>query len=592
LRDEISNKSDRLGLEEYRHSTAHVLADAVKQLFPGTKLGIGPAIKNGFYYDFDQESRFSDSDFVAIEKRMREIIAKDLPFERSVVSREEAHRIFEAQGESYKLELLSKVPDDEEVVLYRHGDFVDLCRGPHVESTGRLGVFKLTSVAGAYWLGDEHNPMLQRIYGAAFTDERELEEHLRLVEEAKKRDHRILGRQLDLFSIDEEAGAGLVYWHPNGAMLKHIIEDFWLKEHLKRGYELLSTPHIAKSSLWHASGHYSYYKENMYILPVGNEEYVLKPMNCPMHLQVYRSRIRSYRELPIRYAELGTVYRRERSGTLHGMFRVRGFTQDDAHIFCTPEQVEAEVGSVVDLALHMLKVFGFEQLGIDLSLMDRGKRQDYIGDPEVWDRSEAILRKVLQAKSLDFREMLGEAAFYGPKIDFQLVDIYGHKQQGATIQLDFNLPKRLDLDYIGSDGSEQHVVLIHRTILGALERFVAALIESCGGAFPLWLSPKQIAVLPITDTQHEFASKVRDDLLDAGFRVLLDDRNEKLGFKIREHTKLPYLLIMGNREQAEGSVSLRRRFECEIGAMKLDEFISMAREEAQKRVIFTEGDRR
>ncbi len=428
--------------------------------------------------------------------------------------------------------------------------------------------------------------MLQRIYGAAFATSEQLEEYLRLLEAAKLRDHRLLGKQLDLFSINEQVGAGLVYWHPSGAMLKKLIEDFWTAEHLKRGYELVCTPHIAKSALWETSGHYSYYKENMYILPVGNEEYVLKPMNCPLHLQVYKSRVRSYRELPIRYAELGTVYRRERSGTLHGLFRVRGYTCDDAHIFCTFDQVEAEVGSVVDFARFVLKCLGFENLQIELSLMDPAKPDHYIGDLGVWERSESILRRVLLSKSLDFTEVRGEAAFYGPKIDFQLIDVYGHKQQGSTIQLDFNLPERFDLDYVTSSGTNEHVALIHRAILGSMERFIGAFVENCGGAFPMWVSPVQVAVLPIADDQLAFARTIHDRLLDSGFRSLLDDRSEKLGFKIREHSKVPYLLVIGKKEVEASNVSVRRRSHGQMGTMTLDDFMSLGCEQVRNRVVF------
>nr|HDM58866.1 threonine--tRNA ligase [Bacillota bacterium] len=573
-------------LDTYRHSTAHVLADAVLRLFPGTKLGIGPAIENGFYYDFEAEGRFSEADFDAIETKMREIIAQDLPFERSVLSREEALALFRGLGQDYKVQLIRGLPEGEEITVYRHGDFVDLCKGPHVGSTGELGVFKLTSVAGAYWLGDEKNPMLQRIYGAAFRTKEELEDHLRLLAEAKLRDHRLLGRQLDLFSIDERVGAGLVYWHPRGATLKRLIEDFWIEEHLRRGYELVSTPHIAKSALWVTSGHYSYYKDNMYILPVGSEEYVLKPMNCPLHLQIYKSRVRSYRELPIRYAELGTVYRRERSGTLQGLFRVRGYTCDDAHIFCRADQVEAEVGSVVDLAVFMVRELGFNEFEIELSLRDPDKQEGYIGAPEVWDESESILRRVLQAKDLMFKEVLGEAAFYGPKIDFQLVDAYGHKHQGTTIQLDFNLPERFDLSYVSSSGATERPVMIHRAILGSIERFAGVFIERWGGAFPLWVSPVQVAVLPITDAQREYANGVYERLLAHGFRSVLDDRAEKLGFKIREHSKVPYTLIVGGKEVEASNVSVRRRSHGQIGTMTLDEFVALASEQVRNHEVF------
>ncbi|MBN1592891.1 MAG: threonine--tRNA ligase [Candidatus Coatesbacteria bacterium] len=574
-----------IDLDKYRHSTAHLLADAVLQLFPGTKLGIGPAIENGFYYDFDRDVPFSDADFESIEAKMRDIVSRDLPFERQVVTREEALALFSSLGQDYKLDLINNLPSDEEITVYRHGDFVDLCLGPHVSSTGELGVFKLISVAGAYWLGDEKNPMLQRIYGAAFATQEQLDEYLKKLEEAKLRDHRILGKQLELFSIDEQVGAGLVYWHPNGATIKREIERFWEDEHLKRGYDLLSTPHIAKSKLWEISGHYGHYKENMYIFPVGNEEYVLKPMNCPMHLQVYKSRIRSYRELPIRFAELGTVYRRERSGTLHGLFRVRGYTCDDAHIFCSFDQVEEEIGALVEFSQYFVRCLGFENLQIELSLMDPAHPEHYIGSPEVWERSQATLRHVLQSKSLEFIEIEGEAAFYGPKIDFQLIDVYGHKQQGSTIQLDFNLPERFDLKYVNSSGGEEYVALLHNAILGSIERFMAAFIENYGGAFPMWVSPVQVALLPITDAQLEFASQIHEELKDSGLRVYLDDRNEKLGFKIREHSKVPYQLVIGKKEVESSCVSVRHRSRGQIGTMTSSEFKSLACEEVQNRVI-------
>jgi len=581
----LANNAEAAKLERYRHSTAHVLAHAVKQLFPETKLGIGPAIENGFYYDFDREARFSEADFPAIEERMRQIIAQDLPFEVKRMTKQEARKLLEDQGEYLKLELLEKIPD-QEVTFYQDGDFIDLCRGPHVESTGKLGVFKLVSVAGAYWLGDERNKMLQRIYGAAFLRQEELDRYLSLLEEAKKRDHRVLGRQLELFSIDEKAGAGLVYWHPAGATLRMLIEDFWKAEHIKRGYQLVYTPHIAKSDLWHTSGHYSYYRENMYLIPVGNEEYVLKPMNCPGHIQIYRSKVRSYRDLPIRYAELGTVYRRERSGTLHGMLRVRGCTMDDAHIFCAPEQVESEIASVIDLAVSMLRSFGFENVEYRLSVRDPQSVGDYAGDEHDWELSEAILKRALEAKSLDYRVMVGEAAFYGPKIDFDLVDVYGHKWQGPTVQLDFNLPKRFELKYVASSGKEEYVAMIHRVVLGSMERFVAAFIEHCGGAFPLWLAPTQVVVLPISDHQKDVASSAHERLVSEGFRAVLDDRNQTLGFRIREHSKVPYLLIIGNREVERDCVSVRRRSQGQIGSMSLDDFIQLARQQVQNREIF------
>jgi threonyl-tRNA synthetase len=506
------------------HSTSHVLAKAVKDLFPEARLGIGPAITNGFYYDFAVKAPFTDKDLELIENKMREIVGEDLPFEKQVVTKEEALKIFEGLGENYKIELLGEIGDDK-VTLFRHGNFIDLCRGPHIGRTGDIKAFKLLSVASSYWRGDEKRDSLQRIYGTAFTGQDELERFLEAVEEAKKRDHRKLGRELDLFSIHEEAGAGLVYWHPKGMTVRSIIEDFWKAEHIKRGYGLVSIPHIARGKLWQVSGHYEFYRENMYFFNTGDGEYVLKPMNCPGHILIYQSRRHSYRKLPIRYAELGTVYRQERTGVLHGMFRVRGFTQDDAHIFCAPEQVFDELVAVLDLATFMLKSFGFTDYEIDLSV--RGEdTSKFAGSDAQWQNAEENLLKAIEARNFKYRRVEGEAVFYGPKIDIKLLGALGQGWQGPTIQFDFNLPERFDVNYIGADGRPHPVVMIHRTVLGSMERFVGILIEHYGGAFPVWLAPVQVKILTISEKYTQYAGEVYSGMRNAGFRVELDDRAE------------------------------------------------------------------
>ncbi len=567
-------------LEIYRHTASHVMAHAVKRLFPDAKLGIGPAIEDGFYYDFDLESRISDEILSRIEEKMAEIVREDLPLERMVIPKQDALKLFSDLGESYKVELIGEIADDS-VTVYRQGEFVDLCKGPHLPSTGLLRSFKLTSVAGAYWRGDERRPMLQRIYGTAFEKDEQLKEYLMRVEEAKRRDHRRIGVELDLFSINEEAGAGLAYWHPKGAVVRRIIEDFWKSEHEKRGYQLIYTPHIARAGLWKASGHLDYYSENMYIFEVENEQYVLKPMNCIGHILIYKSRKRSYRELPIRFAELGTVYRRERSGTLHGLMRVRGFTQDDAHIFCSRDQIEDEVKGVLDLAMYMLTSFGFEKYEITLSVRDPSTPWLYAGNPEDWDEAEQSLASVLEGLGVEFRRCQGEAVFYGPKIDVKLLDALGRGWQGPTIQFDFNLPQRLGVEYTGKDGKDHDVVMIHRTVLGAMERFMGVLIEHYGGAFPCWLAPIQVSILPVLERNEAYAKKVAHILTENQFRVEVTDSSEKLGYRIRQKTleKVPYLLIVGDREEQEGSVSVRKRKIGDIGSMSLDQLIEMVRED-------------
>jgi threonyl-tRNA synthetase len=557
------------GKDIYWHSTSHIMASAVKALFPEAKVAIGPSIRDGFYYDFDVDQPFVPEDLARIEEKMQKIIDADLPFIRNEVSKSEAIQIFNELDEDYKVELLEGITDNT-VQLYKHGNFIDLCRGPHITSTGKIKAFKLLSIAGAYWHGDEKNKMLQRIYGTAYETKEELSAHLNRIEEAQKRDHRKLGKELDLFSLHEQqAGPGLVFWHPKGAMIRKIIEDFWKDEHLKRGYELVIIPHIAKSDLWNTSGHYSFFRENMFVLPIEDQEYVLKPMNCPGHILIYQTKIRSYRDLPIRYAELGTVYRYERSGTLTGLFRVRGFTQDDAHIFCTPEQAPEEILSALDFALFMLRTFGYEEYEIELAVRDSEHKDKYLGTDEMWAQAESALVKAINAKGLSYKRMEGEAVFYGPKIDIKLLDALGRAHQGPTIQFDFNEPQRFGVEYVGQDGQLHQVVMVHRVVLGSLERFFGGLIEHYAGAFPVWLSPVQAKILPVTNDLDNYAKQVKDELMSHGIRVEADLRSEKLGLKIREAQmeKIPFMLVVGKREAAANSVSVRLRSGEDLGSM-------------------------
>ena len=560
-------------LEVLRHSSSHLMALAVIELFPGTRLGIGPATSDGFYYDFQSEHRFSDEDLLRIEERMRELQSEDLPYEPSIISRDEAIRFFGDRGEELKQELI-RDRVNEILSCFRLGKLVDFCTGPHVRSTKELGAFRLLSVAGSYWRGDEHREQLQRIYGTAFFSAEELEEHLARLEEARKRDHRKLGRELGLFSIEEQVAPGLIFWHPKGAVVRGVIEDFLRSELQKNGYEFVYTPHIAKSDLWKISGHYDYFRENMYTLPVDEEEYVLKPMNCPGHILIYKSDIRSYRDLPVRLAEFGTVYRFEKSGTLHGMLRVRGFTQDDAHIFCRPDQVKEEVEATLDLADHILKSFGFSEFRVTLSVWDPARAEDYAGKPEDWGYAESVLVEVLSERGWEYERAEGEAAFYGPKIDIQLIDALGRSWQLSTFQFDFNLPGRFGVDYIGSDSKAHEVVMVHRALLGSLERFMGVLIEHYGGAFPVWLAPVQAVVIPIADRHQEFALKVEGELAEAGIRVEADLRSEKLGYKIRDAQmkKIPFMLVVGDKEVESGAVSVRSRSEGDLGAQSISDF--------------------
>jgi threonyl-tRNA synthetase len=558
------------GKEVLWHSTAHVLAAAVVSLFPGTKPTIGPAIDEGFYYDFDTIAAFNDDELRQIEAKMAEIIAADVPFVREEVSRDEARRLFEAQGNEFKVELIDEI-EDETVSLYRTGDFVDLCRGPHIPSTGRIKAYRLLSVAGAYWRGDEHNLMLKRIYGIAFPTEAEVEAYLAELEQARLNDHRRLGRELDLFNFYEEAGAGLVYYHPNGAMLRQIICDFSIREHLKRGYKLVTTPHLVKASIWETSGHIQK-GYPMYFTEIEGQRYGIKPMNCPGHILIYKSAARSYRELPIRYFELGTVYRHERSGVLHGLLRVRGFTQDDAHIFCTMEQLTDEIIGVLKFAKFMLGTFGFHEYNLYLST----RPEQSLGEADVWAVAEKALADAMEKVGMPYTVDPGEGAFYGPKIDVKLVGPPGPLSQGPTIQCDLNLPERFDLSYIGPDGKHHRPAMIHRVVLAGIERFLGAYIEHVGGNFPVWNAPVQAVILPIADRHLEYAHHVLDQLRGLEFRVEVDDSSATLNLKIRnaEMQKLPYMLIVGDREAEAGQVAVRSRDEGDLGPMPLEAFLT------------------
>ncbi|HEX9428275.1 MAG TPA: threonine--tRNA ligase [Candidatus Polarisedimenticolia bacterium] len=557
-------------LEIYRHTTSHLLANAVKDLFPEVKIGIGPATAEGFFYDFERATPFTPEDLDRIEMRMREIKSKNHPIRRVEQPKQEALDYFRRLGDNLKVELVDE-KGGATVSCYRQNDFVDFCTGPHLPSTGRIGAFKLLSLAGAYWKGSEQNQQMQRIYGTAFAKEDQLKAHLEMLEEAKKRDHRKLGPALDLFSVEETAGPGLIFWHPNGTVVRQSLEDFWKAEHRRAGYQLVTTPHIARDDLWRMSGHLDYYKENMYTFEIEEAGYVIKPMNCPGHSLIYKSRLRSYRELPIRYAELGTVYRYERSGVLHGMMRVRGFTQDDAHIFCTREQVLAEIEGVLDLCVRFLRTFGYDRYEVDLSVWDAAHPEKYAGDAAGWEMAEGALTRALQGRGIAYTRREGEAAFYGPKIDFKMFDAIGRAWQGPTVQFDFNLPVRLGIHYVAPDSSQATVVMVHRAIYGSLERFMGGLVEHYAGAFPLWLAPVQAVVLPITDRALEYALRVRDELRAAGLRVEADERSEKIGAKIRDAQmkKIPFMLVAGDREAQAGTVSVRSRREGDLGPTEL-----------------------
>jgi len=577
---ELLDFSTEQGKKIYWHSSSHIMAMAVKELFPETKLAIGPAIDQGFYYDFDPKKPFVPEDLTKIEKKINEIIEKDLPFKRLVMKKEEAIRFFKQRDETYKIELIQDIPD-QEVSLYGNNDFVDLCLGPHVPKTGSIGRVKLLSLAGAYWRGDEHKPMLSRIYGISFPTDDELADYLNKIEEAKKRDHRRLGTDLELYSIFEEAGAGLVFWHPKGTIIKRIIEDYWVKEHLAAGYQIVSTPHIARGHLWHLSGHYDFYRDKMFTVPIENEEYILKPMNCPGHILIYKSKVRSYKELPIKFAEIGTVYRNELSGTLHGLLRVRSINIDDAHIFCQPEQIRDELYKVLQLAIKILNKLGFERFNIDLSVRDLQNKDKYLGRDEEWEGAEQGLISALEKSGLSYKHRQGEAVFYGPKIDIKLLDALGREWQATTIQFDFNLPRRFDIKYMDRDGMHKEVVVIHRALYGSLERFMGCLIEHYAGAFPLWLAPVQVAVMPITNKEDDYAQQIYQKCVVQGLRSEINAKSEKINYRIREAElqKIPYILVVGKKEVENQTVSLRKRGQGDLGAIKLEKFFDLTKKE-------------
>ncbi len=578
---ELLKESDEAALKVVRHSAAHVMATAILELFPETKLGHGPATDGGFFYDVYRETPFSDADLAAIEARMAEVVARDETFLRETEPREMGLADYAAHGEFMKVHFIEKFTHPgEEISLYRNGAFVDFCRGPHVPSTGRVKAFKVTSVAGAYWLGDEHNQQLQRIYGTAFFNAKDLDAHFKRLEEIKARDHRVLGKQLDLFSIQEVAGSGLIFWHPKGGLIRKTMEDWMREECIRRGYDMVYTPHIMRRELWQISGHEGFYGQNMYPpMELDDAEYRLKPMNCPGHILIYKSSPRSYRDLPVRYAELGNVYRYERSGTMHGLLRVRGFTQDDAHIFCTPSQIEDEVVACIDFAQCVLKTFGFEEFKVELSTWDPSDRKSYTGSEENWNLAIHSLQSALDRKGIPYRTIPGEAAFYGPKIDIKLVDVLGRMWQLSTVQFDFNLPSRFELEYTGEDGVKHQPVMVHRALFGSVERFFGVLIEHYAGAFPLWLAPVQVGLVPISEKHLEYATAVKAKLEAAGLRVELDARNEKMNAKIREFTlqKVPFVLIMGDKESSSEAVSVRTRGKGDEGSVTLAEFIERAK---------------
>ncbi|MDD3050622.1 MAG: threonine--tRNA ligase [Candidatus Cloacimonetes bacterium] len=566
--------SDEKGKEIYWHSTAHLMAQAVKELFPDVKIAIGPAIEEGFYYDFEREDSFTDEELEKIEQKMKEICKNKNAYKRIVTTREEALRKFSEIGESYKVELLEAIPEGDTITMYSQGTFTDLCRGPHVSDTGRIKSFKLLKTSGAYWRGDEKNKMLKRIYGISFPSSKDLKNYLQMLEEAKKRDHRKIGKELDLYSISEDIGPGLVLWHPNGAMMRNIIENFWKEEHLKHGYKLVYSPHIGKADLWITSGHLGFYKDSMYNpFEVDGQDYYVKPMNCPFHISIYNDTKRSYRELPVRYAEMGTVYRFERSGALHGLMRVRGFTQDDAHIFCTPEQMETEVDKVIFFSFRMLKAFGFEGFQVYLSTMP----EKAVGNPDDWEKATLALRNSLEKFNIAYQVDQGGGAFYGPKIDIKIKDALNRSWQCSTIQFDFNLSERFNLEYIGKDNKPHRPFMIHRALLGSMERFFGTLIEYHGGNFPTWLCPIQIMVIPLSESFDEYAMKIRDELNLSGIRAEIDLRSEKIGYKIREAEikKVPFMAIVGQKELENSTISLRKHTEGDKGSYSLSEAIEL-----------------
>ncbi len=569
-------------LETMRHSAAHVMAAAVCRLFPNVRLDIGPSTEDGFYYDFDLPHRLGPEDFPAIEAEMAKIVAEGHPFERVEIVRDEAHRMLEERGQTYKLERLAEIPAGETITLFKSGEFIDLCRGPHVASTGKLGAFKLLTVAGSYFHGIETNPMLQRLYATAQMTQADLDAQIQQIEEAKLRDHRRLGRELDLFSIEESVGPGLIHWHPKGARVRCLVEDFWRQEHFRAGYELLYTPHIGRAGLWETSGHLGFYRESMYApMKIDENEYFIKPMNCPFHIQIYQGRRRSYRDLPVRYAELGTVYRYEKAGVLHGLLRVRGFTQDDAHIICTPEQIESEIREVIRFARAMWHAFGFEDIAAYLAT----RPEKAVGEEARWTQATAALEAALQGEGIPYETDPGGGAFYGPKIDLKVRDAIGREWQMSTIQFDFNLPERFDMTYTGADGTPHRPYMVHRALLGSIERFFGILVEHHAGAFPLWLAPEQIRVMPLTDKQLPYAQSIATALRQRDFRVTVDASPDKIGAKIRQAQvdKIPYMAVVGGREEQAGKVALRHRTGGDLGPMDLDAVVTRLQDEVARK---------
>jgi threonyl-tRNA synthetase len=564
------------GREVYRHSSTHIMAQAVKEVFPTAQLTIGPALEEGFYYDFAFDRPFTPEDLEKIEARAKEIIARSLTVKRTELPKDDAVSFFRSRGELYKVEMIQGFEDSQPVSLYSQGEFVDLCRGPHLPTTGHVGAFKLLSTGGAYWRGDERNPMLQRIYGISFPTQAQLDAHLHKLEEIKRRDHRKLGKELDLITIQDDIGPGLVLWHPKGSLVRLLIENFWREQHLKQGYQLVYSPHVARLDLWKTSGHVDYYRENMFAsMKVENSEYQLKPMNCPFHIMIYKSHLRSYRDLPIRYGELGTVYRYERTGVLHGLLRVRGFTQDDAHLFCRPDQIQEEVSRVLDFTFFVLRTFGFTEYEVFLST----KPEKAVGTEENWAIATAALEAALKSRNITYQIDPGEGVFYGPKIDIKIKDVLGRSWQCSTVQVDFNNPIRFELAYTGEDGRPHQPIMIHRALMGSIERFFGILVEHYGGAFPTWLAPVQAMILPISEKQHAYAEALRAQLLDAGFRVEANLRNEKIGLKIREaeKSKIPYMLVVGDREVQSGTISVRGRNKADLGSMAVPNLLDMLR---------------
>ncbi len=576
-------KEDPESLEILRHSLAHIMAQALKEIYGKERvhLGVGPTTEDGFYYDVEIEGvRLSEEDLPKIEEKMREIIERDYPIVRKEIDRDEAISLFSQLKERYKLDIINRISPEDVISVYEQGDFVDLCRGPHLTSTGKAGAFKLTHIAGAYWMGDSSKPMLQRIYGIAFWDEEELQKRLTFYEEAKKRDHRKLGRELEFFLIDESVGSGLILWLPKGGMYRKVLEDYWKEEHLRRGYQLVYTPHVGKADLWQTSGHLDYYRPNMFPqMNIEKEEYFLKPMNCPFHVSIYKSKVRSYRELPLKLAELGTVYRYEMSGVLHGLMRVRGFTQDDAHIICTPEQVEDVIHQTLDFAVSMLKDFGFRDFKVYIST----KPLDAIGSDDQWQLAEGSLKKAVQAMKMEYEVDEGGGAFYGPKIDVKIKDAIGRLWQCSTIQFDFNLPERFDMTYVGQDNKRHRPYMIHRALLGSIERFTGVLLEHHAGLLPLWLSPLQVRVLPVSEKHTDYAKEIEGRLKEEGFRVDIDDREERMGARIRdaEIQKIPYVVVIGTKEVEEKSVSVRGKKEGNMGSHPIEEFIRFLKRKIQ-----------